>query len=551
MPTAWYHVHLVGGGYNVSGVSLPGMPVVAVGHNEHCAWGMTIAWQDAQDLYVEKLNPQNPHLYEYQGKWLEAQVVREEIRVKGRAEPVVEEVVITRHGPIISGLIGEETPLALRWVALEPGNPVQTFLHLNRASNWDEFRASLSDWAAPSLNFCYADGRGERGNIGFVQAGRVPVRARGYGLAPVPGWNGEYEWQGYLSLDDLPQAHNPDSGWLATSNNLVVDGNYPHFVSADLENPCRARRVVDLITAADRGPAGGLAGRLTVDDCARFQLDTYSRQAEQFVEHLLTVEAENEDERRALAYLPEWDAHMEPDSVAASLYQVCRLRAMHLVFDGHLGDLADFYVGGQGLTPLDEVNVYHQRSIVRLLDLLDGKGNDYWLRDPASGQPRAVPEILHQALREALDLLAAEFGPEMERWTWGRLNRVQFAHPLGAVKPLHLLFNRGPYPTGGDQDTLLRASGKPEFPFGPAQVVDALRFVADVSDWEKCRIIIPGGQSGQAASRHYADLIPPWRQGRLQAMPFSREQVERYAESRLLLVPGAELPSQERKAPKG
>jgi penicillin amidase len=540
MPTAWYQTHLTGGGYDVTGVSLPGIPVVAVGHNEHCAWGITIAWQDAQDLYIEKLNPENPHQYEYRGEWLDAKVVREEIRVKGRAEPVVEEVVITQHGPIISTLAGEETPLALHWVGLEPGNPVPAFLRLNRAGNWDEFRAALSDWAAPSLNFGYADRLGERGNIGFVQAGRVPVRARGYGLVPVPGWSGEYEWLGYLALDELPQAYNPDSGWLATSNNLVVDGSYPHFISADLENPCRARRAVDLITATDQLPAG----KLGADDCARFQLDTYSRQAERFVQHLLAIKAESEAEQRALAYLQEWDAHLEPGSVAASLYQVCRLQALHLVFDGHLGDLAGVYVGAEGLTPLGETSPYHGRSIVRLLNLLDGKGSDYWLRDPATGRQRSPRGILHQALREALDLLAAEFGAEMEHWTWGRLSRVHFAHPLGAVKPLHLLFNRGPYPMGGDQDTLLRASGKPEFPFGPAQVLDALRFVADLSDWEQCRIVIPGGQSGHAASRHYADLIPPWREGRLQAMPFRRDQVERHAESRLLLVPEPEAPGQ-------
>jgi penicillin amidase len=138
-----------------------------------------------------------------------------------------------------------------------------------------------------------------------------------------------------------------------------------------------------------------------------------------------------------------------------------------------------------------------------------------------------------------LDLLAQELGPDMNRWRWGRLNRVHFAHPAGAVKPLHLLLNRGPYPMGGDRDTLLRAISLPEFPQPPVRVGDAVRLIADVSDWEQCRIVIPGGQSGHAASRHYADLIPLWREGRFQPMPFARDQVERYAEARLRLMPGA------------
>jgi penicillin amidase len=202
-----------------------------------------------------------------------------------------------------------------------------------------------------------------------------------------------------------------------------------------------------------------------------------------------------------------------------------------VVFDGPLGDLADDYVGLDRVGPMPGTSPYHDRSIVRLLDLLDGKGDDSWLRG------RSRQEILRQALGEAWDLLQAELGPEPSRWVWGRLNRVYFAHPAGAVKPLHLLLNRGPYPVGGDRDTLLRAITLPQFPFPPVAVGDAVRFIADVSDWEQCRIVIPGGQSGHAASRHYADLIPLWREGRFQPMPFGRDQVERYARSRLVLEP--------------
>jgi penicillin amidase len=536
MPAGWYEIHLVGGGYNVTGVSFPGAPGVLVGHNEHCAWGLTTAWQDAQDLYIEKLNPDNPHQYEYLGKWHDADVVCEEIHVKGRDEPVVQEVVVTRHGPIISGVISKEAslfsagglvPLALRWVASEPGHLLRSVLRYNRAKDWDEFRAALGDWSAPAHNFVYAD---VKGNIGYLQAGWVPVRAQGYGLAPVPGWTEEYEWRGYLPLDQLPQAYNPESGWLAAANNLVVDGQYPHFLSADLENPCRAHRIVDLVTSKTG---------LTASDFARFQLDTCSAQAERFVRHLLTVEPVNERERRALAYLEQWDARLAPDSIAASIYQVARLRALHLLFDGHLDELASAYIGLDIVTPLPGTSPYHGRSIVRLLDLLDGQEEAHWLCSPPGGQARTRQDLLHQALQEALELLHDQLGSRMDHWTWGRLNRVHFAHPVGAVKPLHLIFNRGPYPAGGDHDTLLRAIVSPQFPFQPITGGDAVRFVADLNDWEQCRIVIPGGQSGHVASRHYADLIPLWREGRLQPMPFGRGEVERHAEYRLTLLPEA------------
>jgi penicillin amidase len=525
MPAGWYQIHLSGGDYQVTGVSFPGLPGVIVGHNEHCAWGLTTAWQDAQDLYVEKMNPKNPHQYEYQGQWLDAKVVQEEIRVKGRAEAVVQEVIITRHGPIISNLVGERAPLALRWVALEPNNLLRSALRYNRARTWQEFRAALADWSTPGHNFVYAD---VEGNIGYVQAGWVPIRAKGFGLAPVPGWTGEYEWQGYLPLDELPQAYNPESGWLATANHLVVDAGYPHFLSADLENPCRARRVADLISAG--------AG-FTADDFTAFQLDTYSAQAERLVRHLLVIQPESEEERSALDYLRAWDYHLEIDSVAASLYQVCRLRALHVAFDLHLGELAEAYIGAAGLSPLDTSSPYRDRSIVRLLDLLDGQGEHHWLQDPDSGRMRSRQEIVHQALRETLSLLHSQLGAGMSRWTWGRLNQVLLAHPAGAIKPLNLLFNRGPYPLAGDHDTLLRALNTPKFPFPPVAVGDAVRFIADLSDWEKCRTVIPGGQSGQVGSKHYADLMRLWLAGVQQPMPFKRNQVEQYAESHLILKP--------------
>ena len=376
--------------------------------------------------------------------------------------------------------------------------------------------------------YIYAD---TRGNIGYIQAGWIPLRAKGYGLAPVPGWTGEYEWQGYLLLDEWPQTYNPESAdWLATANNLVVDDKYPHFIRSDLENPCRARRVVDLITSKPS---------LTIEDCARFQRDTYSVQAERFAHHISTLEARNDRERRALACLKNWDYRMGPDSVAASIYHLCRLRALHLFFDGHLEELADSYIG-LGLTPLGDNSPYHGRSFVRLLDLLDGDENsadDAWLRDPADGSPRSRQSLLRRSLSEALDLLEKELGRDMARWRWERLNKVHFAHPVGSVRPLNLLFNRGPYGVGGDHDTLLRASGAPRFPFEPIMGGDALRFIADLSDWEKSRIVIPGGQSGHVGSRHYASLIPLWLGGRFQAMPFSRQAVERYARRRLKLMP--------------
>jgi penicillin amidase len=525
MPSIWYQMHLDGGRYHVAGVSLPGVPGVLVGHNQRCAWGLTTAWQDAQDLFIERINPTGAAEYEFRGQWRPIRTVQEVIGVKGRAAPEVVEVRLTQHGPLVSELLGESTPLALRWVAQDPADMLGAVLGYNRAANWPEFRASLATWAAPAHNFVYAD---VDGHIAYLQAGWMPVRAAGYGIAPAPGWTGEHEWQRFLTLDELPQALDPASGWLGAANNLVADANYPHFLSADLENPSRAARLVELLTARDQVSAA---------DFAAMQRDTFSAQAQRFVRHLLPIQPTNTREAAALDILRDWDCHITADSVAATLYETIRLCALHELFDRHLGELADAYVGVDP-SPLGDTGPYHDRSFMRLLEILDDKkGSSVWLRDPETGIPQPARETLHRALRIALKQLKEHLGPDMATWTWGRLNHIHFAHPLGTVKPLHLLFNRGPYAMSGDRDTLLRASGKPAFPFPPVAVVDALRFIADLSDWDRCQIIVPGGQSGHVASPNYADQIPLWREGLMLTLPFSRPAVERMARERLVLSP--------------
>ena len=170
--------------------------------------------------------------YEFKGEWLDAEVRAEVIRVKG-AEPVVEEVVITRHGPIInclaSDLVGEE-PLALRWTSLEPDTMVQALLHMMRARDCLEFRETLRLWAAPVQNVVYAD---TEGNIAYSFPGRVPIRNKGNGSVPVPGWTGEYEWLGYVPFEELPHLYNPRQGYVATANNRVVADDYPHFLGRE------------------------------------------------------------------------------------------------------------------------------------------------------------------------------------------------------------------------------------------------------------------------------------------------------------------------------
>ncbi|MGD1993661.1 MAG: penicillin acylase family protein, partial [Anaerolineae bacterium] len=258
MPSIWYEVGLhcdpVGPEcpFNVVGSSFPSAPGVIIGHNDRIAWGVTNLGPDVQDLFIERINLENPSQYQFQGEWHDIDIVREVIEVAGREEPLVVDVRITRHGPIINDVGGgtEEKwtfgwqPLALSWTALQPGTLIRSLLLLDQARNWEEFRHAISYWDAPSQNVVYAD---VEGNIGYQSPGRIPIRAAGDGTMPVPGWSGEYEWVDTIPYDGLPRSFNPAEGYVVTANNAVVRPDYPYFLTSDWSEGFRAQRIVDLI----------------------------------------------------------------------------------------------------------------------------------------------------------------------------------------------------------------------------------------------------------------------------------------------------------------
>ncbi|MEJ2599158.1 MAG: penicillin acylase family protein, partial [Anaerolineales bacterium] len=266
MPSIWYEngLHCVTKGpacpFEVTGFSFAGAPGVILGHNDRIAWGATNVNPDVEDLYIEKINPQNPNQYEYKGQWEDMRIVNETLKTSnGKTEALT--VRYTRHGPIISDTYGElkdfnqkagvEMPdhyaIALQWTALEPSSTFEAFLKFDQAQNWDEFRQAAQDLTVPAQNLVYAD---VDGNIGYQTPGKVPIRSKGDGTLPVPGWTGEYEWTGYIPFDQLPYAYNPPQGFIATANNAVVGPDYPHLITKDWDYGFRAERIVDMIQTA-------------------------------------------------------------------------------------------------------------------------------------------------------------------------------------------------------------------------------------------------------------------------------------------------------------
>ena len=238
MPNTWYEAHLTAGDYDVVGVTLPGVPFVIVGHNQHIAWGFTNLGPNVEDLYVEKFNDRGEYLTP-QG-WKQPEHRKEIIRVKGKPD-VNLEVVTTRHGPIITPIIpGETRQLALKWTAYDTSSPGVSFYEIDSARNWDDFRTAFSKFTAPGQNVVYAD---TDGNIGYQATGRVPIRAAGDGSLPVPGDDDSHEWTGYVPYDKMPSVYNPPSGIIATANARVTPKDYPYTLAIEWSAPYRVQRI--------------------------------------------------------------------------------------------------------------------------------------------------------------------------------------------------------------------------------------------------------------------------------------------------------------------
>jgi penicillin G amidase len=521
VPCIWYLVHLTAPGWNVEGFALPGAPLVIIGHNERIAWGFTNSNADVQELYAESFAAENSLTYRANGNWVQAEIRKETIRVRGKHD-VTLHVIVTRHGPIVHRdlPIAGGRAYALRWTALEPGGLDFGFPLIGRAKNWDEFVEMTRHIAGPGQNMIYAD---VDGNIGFTIPARIPIRANGNGALPVPGDTDENEWKGYIPFEDLPRAVNPAGGVIATANARTVGPGYKYYLSERWAGPYRTERLYELLERrAGLRPA----------DCNAIQNDILSLPnkflAEQLVAAARTRPPRDERTKTLIEKLNGWDGRATADSVETSFVEYAR----HAVFHNLLAPLVDDGILQYELwEPGSVYNNVWWRDKVFLENLLRTR--------PAAWLPKGVvsyDDLLIMSAVEAVNELERETGESAwKSWNWGSVHPLDMIHPLGRNILLHRLLSIGPYEQGGTIDTV-KSMGVGHGP--------AMRFVADLSDFDNSLMEITTGESGQYSSPYYRDQFPEWFGGRGIAAPFSEAGEERSRAHRLfLLAAGAGSPT--------
>jgi penicillin amidase len=512
-PAVWYFAHLSAPGFEVMGATLPGVPGVVLGRNQHIAWGYTNTGPDVQDLYIERVDAAGQVLAP-QG-WQKLATRSELIKVKGQAD-VTLTVRESRHGPLISDVFkpaAEALPqgyaLALAWTALrEDDLSMQGAGRFASASNWNEFLAAARDVHSPQQNMVYAD---IEGNIGFVAPGRVPVRKPGNdlkGQAPAPGWDAKYDWDGFIAFEDLPQSYNPASGAIVTANDKIVPADYPHYLTSEWGVPYRAKRIAQLLDATPRH---------TAQRFAEIQADTVSLQAREILPLLLKARPRGAEAQQVLQELGRWNGNMAIEGAEPLIFSAWVRELGRLIYADELGDMFD--------------GAWEHRASFIYNVLADAGGQGHWCDDVRTPATESCADLLPRALDLALADLKRRYGDDRKQWRWGDAHFALSEHRPFGRQPLLARFFDISVPSPGDTYTInvgRNSLANESAPFASHHAA-SLRAIYDLADLDKSVYIHSTGQSGNLLSPLYKNFTERW--SRVEYIPMSMKRGDAMADS--------------------
>ncbi|MFF8600714.1 penicillin acylase family protein [Streptomyces sp. NPDC015232] len=580
LPSLWYqmglHCRSVSATcrYDVAGYTFSGMPGVIIGHNDKIAWGFTNLGADVTDLYLEKIGTDG---YVVDGKTKPFISRDEVIKVAGEADRTIT-IRSTEHGPLVSDRstelerVGQTAPVgnaapdrgtgygvSLRWTALQPGKSMDAVFELNRAKDFQSFRAAAKHFEVPSQNLIYAD---TAGNIGYQAPGTIPIRSKapGYdGTLPAPGWDSSYDWKGTIPFTELPYEYNPKRGYIVTANQAVVDEKkYPYLLTRDWGYGSRSQRINDLIESKLKD-----GGKISPDDMQTMQKDNRSEIATLLNPLLLKIDISDPQVREAQKLLEGWDYTQEPDSAAAAYFNAVWRNVLKLAFGNKLpkelrveGECINVRVA-DATGPVDEQNKLVPECGERDPDSAQPDGGDRWYEvvrplleqersewwktpgDRLNAATETRDQLLAQAMKDARWELTAKLGKDVSTWSWGRLHQLTLKNQtLGTAGPgfVQSLLNRGPWNLGGGE-AAVDATGWNAAGGYDVIWVPSMRMVVNVGDWDKSRWINLTGASGHAFASHYTDQTEKWSKGELLDWSYGKAAVEATTQDTLKLEP--------------
>ena len=544
MPSIWYQMGLHcqpksdACPYNVAGFTFAGVPGVIIGHNDRIAWGFTNARPDVMDLYIERVNPDNPNQYEVNGEWVDFETRKEIIKVAGK-DPVEITVRLTRHGPVISETYsplknentdddpefipfkeraGIELPenyvIALKWTALAPSTPFEAVWGFNKARNWEDFREAAKYFHVPAQNLLYAD---VEGNIGYQMPGDIPIRANGDGTFPVPGWTDEYEWTGFIPFEELPYTFNPPEGFIVTANNQIPLNDYPYLITRDWDYGFRAQRIVAMIENAP--------DKIDIAYMQKMQGDSFDANGPIFVPLLTQTNFETltRNQAAALDLLKSWNYEATADSPAAAVFEAFWRQLLQNTCDDDLPE------------------TYWPEGGSRYLEFMRNLREDsrWWDDKGTLDVVETRTDIMKKSFVNGVAELEKLLGREPSKWNLGELHTATFRNgTLGksGIPPIEGLFNRGPFPTSGGS-SIVNATVWDAVEGYQVTHVPSMRMIVDLSDLNNSVTVHTTGQSGHAYHPHYDDMSKMWADVKYYSMLWDQNEIKLEAEGHLVLTP--------------
>jgi len=521
LPGPWYPCGLITPDMRAVGVVIPGIPGIIIGRTEHVAMGVTNAYGDAQDLYIETIDPENGSRYLEGDTSIPFEVINETMKIKdadsetGFKEEAVT-IRLTKRGPVVSHVMdGLETDklLTVRWSAFEDMGPSMGLARILTSKNVYDVRNAIGDVKSIALNFVFAD---TQGNIGWQTSGSLPVREGGDGSVPHEVKNGTDNWTGRIPFNEMPSSINPEKGWIGTCNHKTVPADYPYYYSSHLSPSYRQKRLMQLLNAP---------GVKTVEDHWNFQRDTMNLMARDIAPVMAEALLPAEETADMGEVLSNWDYRDDITSAGPAVFQSVYREFAFLVFRDELGEkLAGIM--------LDNWYFWQER-----LGKMVAEGDSAWFDDVnTEDKTETMADLFRQAGLRAKEKAGDTLGGDPGSWTWGELHQMEFVSPIRRDGFGKGLLGAGSHPAPGSGETLYRGIYKFTDPFNVVMAA-SLRMVADLGDHDKILAVLPGGVSGRLFDPHNKDQVGPYMNGDKLYWWFSDRAIKDHRVSELVLVP--------------
>ena len=513
VPSIWFLIHINCPNLNVMGSSFAGLPSVVLGHNEKIAWGCTNVCADTVDLFKLKLNPENDNQYNYNGRWVDFEIIDEPIIIKDQQKPVPFKVLMTKFGPVVEYFEADDRvykiklpgKYALRWSSFGANldKNLEGFLKICKSSNWEEFREGTKMMTINPQNFIYGD---VMGNIGLQHGGKIPLRNFGDGAMVTPGTDEKYNWSGLVPFDKLLSIYNPECGFVYTANYNEDKSPNDALIAQDSIGLYRQKRLKNLMQSRKK---------FSIQDFKDFQFDQFTEEACKLLPQMLSYvksKTSSKINSEIISMLENWDYKLTKKSVAGTIYKIWHLETIKAILAPLIDkDFLDSALGG---CPFE---------LDRLFEIYTNRREE-------------LEDILFRSLQKTIKFLSEKISTDYTKWEWGNLHKITLVHQFSLANEEAKVLNIGPFKVGGDSNTLNNGYYDPLNDFNMI-VGPSIRQIHDLSDWDKSIGIITGGQSGLPFHKHYKDLMKSWVRGKYIPFLFTRDAISKNLEGKYNLIP--------------